>query len=251
MAADHFLRLGSITAKRGGILGAMRHNKRMLPNDQAHIDITRTALNYSLVSDEAPDIVARHAKVQMAKADIEPRKNCVLAVEVVFSLPVNNQKQSTAPFFTDCHEWVKTNFDGELLAFDVHHDEAAIHAHAIILPLIDGEMRGNKLIGSPYNWIRLQKKFGADIGARYGLSFTRKKRLSNSDRQTLEQLVLKRLEGDPVMLSSIWPIDRDNIHKDPERYAQLLGIELPLAEIKSSKSFVDHKRSHGKGSFIR
>ncbi len=251
MADDHFLRLGSVTAKRGGILGAMRHNKRMLPNDQAHIDITRTPLNYSLVSDDAPEIVARHAKVQMAKADIEPRKNCVLAVEVVFSLPVNHHQKNIEQFFTDCNEWVKANFDGELLAFDIHFDESAIHAHAIILPLIDGVMRGNKLIGSPYNWIRLQKKFGADIGARYGLSFARKKRLSNSDKQTLEQLVLKRLEADPEALSSIRQIVLDNIHKDPVLYAQCLGIELPLAEIKSSKSFVDHKRSQGKGSFIR
>jgi len=41
---------------------------------------------------------------------------------------------------------VKLNFAGELLSFDIHKDEAAPHAHAVILPLIDGKMQGSNMM---------------------------------------------------------------------------------------------------------
>ncbi len=254
MASSHLLRLGTIKGKNG-VLIALQHNKRTLQLERgasANIDATRTSLNYCLASDGTPQEIATHAKVQMLTAGIEqPRKNGVMAVEIIFSLPIDRHQQDTKPFFMDCLKWVKENFAGELLSFDVHLDESAPHAHAVILPLIDGKMQGNKLIGGQGNLMRLLNLFHSEVAKRYGLSRSDKKRLSEVDKQSIVKLVLSRLKADSVMLSAIWACVRDAISHDPMPYAQMLGIDKPHQDCsKVKKSFVDIKRSKGKGSFI-
>ncbi len=246
------LRLGSVVNSRGGILGALRHNKRTLPNDQAHIDSTRTPLNYSLTGDASAEHVAGHVKAQLALAGIDtPRKNGVMAVEVIFSLPIDRHQQDTRQYFVDSYEWVKKTFAGELIAFDYHGDEGQPHAHALILPLIDGRLQGDKMKGDKVKIARYQDDFYLSVARHHGLSRVAKVRLTVAERQTVERLVLKLLEGDAVMLSAVWPFVRDAIHKDPLLFAQMLGLELPLAENKTIKSFVDICRSEGKGTFIK
>ncbi|MDI1361509.1 plasmid recombination protein [Methylotenera sp.] len=247
MAASHLIRLGKIKGENG-VLVALKHNKRTLQNERgasANIDATRTSLNYSLSSKDKPETIARHAKSQMILAGIEnPRKDQVKAVEVIFSLPIDRHQQDTEQFFIDCFNWVKQNFSGELLAFDIHLDEAAPHAHALILPLIDGKMQGRDMVGSTGNLMRLINKFHADIARHYGLSRSDKKRLSNMDKQSLEKLVLTRLSNDPARQSSVWACLRDAIHDDPLPYAQMLSIKPPQA---TNKSFVAIMTSKGKG----
>ncbi len=253
MASSHLIRLGAIKGKQG-VLEALKHNKRELQSERgsgANIDVTRTPLNYALAGQDTPANIARHANVQMLKSGIEkPRKNAVMAVELIFSLPIDRHQQDTRPFFEDCYAWTLKTFDGELISFDIHLDETAPHAHAMILPLIDGKMQGNKLIGGKGNLMRLINLFHADVARNYGLSRPNSKRISAKDRQTLEGDVLKRLKADAVMQSAIWPIARDLIAKDPALFAHHLGLVNSPAHNKSKiKSFVDHKRSRGKGSF--
>lgn len=250
MASSHLLRLGTIKGKNG-VLVAMQHNKRTLQTERgasANIDATRTSLNYSIASDASPEEIALHAKMQMLKANIEPRKNQVMAVEIVFSLPIDRHNQDTKPFFTDCYNWVKQTFAGEILSFDVHLDESAPHAHAVILPLIDGKMQGRNLMGGRGNLMRLINKFHHEVASHYGLSRSDRARLNNADKQTLEKLVLTRLKTDAAMQSSVWACFRDAIHNDPLPYAQILSIKLPQATIGKSKTFVQIMTSKGKGS---
>ena len=252
MAASHLIRLGAIKGK-SGVLEALKHNKRTLQAERgagANIDVTKTLLNYALASADTPENIATHAKVQMVKAGIDkPRTNQVMAVEVLFSLPIDRHNLDTRPFFNDCLAWVIQSFAGELLSFDVHLDESAPHAHAIILPLIAGKMQGNSLIGGKGNLMSLINLFYNEIATRYGLAKASRKRLSAIDKQSIERQVLKRLKGDSAMLSSVWPCVRDAIHKDPFPYAQMLSIGCDKT-LHKAKSFVDHKRSKGKGSFI-
>ena len=253
MAASHLIRLGKIKGK-SGVLEALKHNKRTLQAERgaaANIDVTRTPLNYCLTEPSTPEAIAMHTKVQMVKAGIDvPRINQVMAVEVLFSLPIDRHSQDTKPFFADCFAWVKQTFAGELLSFDVHLDESAPHAHAIILPLIDGKMQGNKLIGGTGNLMRLINLFHSEVARHYGLSKSDKNSLNAKDKQSIERLVLTRLKADAAMQSSVWPCVRDAIHKDPMPYAQLLSIEPKKPTRKTNKSFVDIKRSKGKGSFV-
>ncbi len=254
MASSQLLWLGSIVSKKGGVLEALKHNKRERQSERGadlHIDVSRTSLNYCLAGNDTPANIAIHAKVQMLKAGIEtPRKNGVMAVEVLFSLPIDRHSQDTRPFFNDCFAWVKQTFAGELLSFDVHLDESAPHAHAIILPLIDGKMQGSELKGDRGNLYRLNDLFHKEIAHRYGLSKCDRKRLSQADKATLEREVLMHLKADKVMQSSVWPCVREAIHKDPLPFAQTLSIAFEKPTRKTSKSFVDHKRSKGKGSFV-
>lgn len=231
---------------------AAEHNKRERKEGHgaANIDATRTHLNYSLMRSQTAHEIALSAKIAMLKAGIDtPRKNQVMAVEVIFSLPIDRHQQDTKPFFVDCFEWVMKDFAGELLSFDVHLDEAAPHAHAIILPLIDGKMQGSDLIGGKGTLIGRIDRFHKEVALHHGLSKSERKRLSNTDKATLERLVLSRLKTDAVMQSSVWPIVRDVIHKDPLLFAQSLSVQLKPAKQGREKSFVDHKRSKGKGSF--
>lgn len=250
MASSHLLRLGTIKGKNG-VLVALQHNKRTLQAEHgasANIEPTKAHLNYCLAGNDHPQAIAKHARALMFEADIEtPRKNGVMAVEVVFSLPIDRHEQDTRPFFNDCLAWVKRNMRGELLSFDVHLDESAPHAHAVILPLIDGKMQGNSLIGGRGNLMRLINMFHVEVARHYGLSSSDRKRLNATDKQALERQVLARLKADPAMQSSVWACVRDAIHKDPLPYAQMLGIDKQHKRATSKKSFVQIMTSKGKG----
>lgn len=233
MVSSHLFRLGKIKGDNG-LLVALQHNKRTLQSKRgasANVDATRTPLNYSLVSNDTPEKIARYAKVQMLQAGIDkPRKDCVRAVEVLFSLPIDRHQRNTKPFFTSCFNWTQQNFAGELLSFDVHLDESAPHAHALILPLIDGKMQGSDMVGGIGNMNRLRDGFHSDVAVHYGLSRSESNRLSLSDKQIIERQVLAGLKGDPAMQSSVWACVRNSIHNDPLPYAQMLSIDTSLAK---------------------
>ena len=85
-------------------------------------------------------------------------------------------------FFNDCLAWVKQSFASELLNFDVHFDESAPHAHAVILSLIDDKMQGICLISVKGNLMRLINLFYSEIATRYVLAKASRKRLSAKDK---------------------------------------------------------------------
>ena len=251
MSTSHFIRLGKIKAKNG-VLVALKHNKRTLQAEHgtgSNIDFNRTPSNYALAGLDTPENIAKHARKLMFEAGIEKtRANGVMAVEIIFSLPINRHNQDTSTFFTSCHDWVMTNIDGVLLSFDIHLDEAAPHAHAIILPLINGRMQGSTLVGGTGNLKRLINLFHQEVGCHFGLSRGVNKKLNPLDRKCLTKDVLFELRSDPAMESAIWSIIRDLIEEQPLRFAQLLSISS--SQKPKIKDFVDIKRSRGKGTFI-
>lgn len=253
VATSYVFRLGAMKGK-SVILDALKHNKRTLQAERGaggNIDATKSHLNYSLTGNYTPEHIAMHAKVQMVKAGIDkPRSNQVMGVEIIFSLPIDRHAQDTKPFFLDCRDWVIKNFDGELLSFDVHLDESAPHAHAVVLPLVNGKMRGSDMMGGKGNLLRLINKFHTDIALRYGLSKSESKRLSLMDKQALSSMVLSQLKADPVMTSRIWAYVRDLVVKDPLPCAQMLSIKIPTARQAKGKSFVSIMTSKGRGRNI-
>ncbi|MDV6340484.1 plasmid recombination protein [Nitrosomonas sp. Is24] len=249
MAGSHLFRMGTVKGKNG-VLNALKHNKRTLQAERgagANIDPSRTPLNYSLTEQDSAEAIDRHAKVLMVQSGIDqPRVNQVMAVEALFSLPIDRHQQDTRPFFAHCFEWVKQHIPGMLLSFDVHLDESAPHAHALILPLVDNKMQGNKIMGGKGNLVRLINLFHAEVARHYGLSRNETKRLTNKAKESLERQVLARLAVDPAMKSMIWPCVRDAIRSNPLPYAQLLGIEQKPARY-TGRSFVQIMTSKGKG----
>lgn len=246
MAASHFFRLDKIKGK-DCILVALKHNKRENQGSKgspANIDASRTPLNYALVGQQSPQEIATEAKVLMIRAGIEkPRINAVMGVEIIFSLPINRHRQDTRPFFEDCLAWTQQTFDGELLSFDVHLDESAPHAHAIILPLVDGRMKGRDMVGNIGNLTRLRNEFYKAVGKRYGLGRSDRRKLSADDKKSMIREILSQVSL-AVMEDKLWPYFRDAIEKDPMPCADLLGIELME---KTNKTFTGIMTSNGRG----
>lgn len=257
MAASHLLRLGTVKDvynKQGklmqnGLLALLKHHKRT-ETLKENIDPSKMPHNYCLTEPATPASIAAHANGQMLNTGIETRrKNGVMAVEVLFSLPIDRHSQDTRPFFNDCFAWLQKTFAGELLSFDVHLDESAPHAHALILPLIGGKMQGNKMIGGRGNLMRLINLFHKEVAKHYGLSRSDYKRYNSADKTSVALAVLNRLQSDSIMKSCVWAWVREAIQADPFPLAQMLAIVSAKPTSKKVKSFVDHKRSHGKGSF--
>jgi len=148
-----YLEIPCTIKSKNGVLVAMQHNKRTLQSEcgaSTNIDATRTSLNYLIASDNSPEVIAMQAKMQMLKANIEPRKNQVMATEIL-AYQLTGTPRRLNRFFMDCYGWVIQTFECEMLSFDVHPDESAPHCHAVILPLIEGKMQGSKLKGDRSN----------------------------------------------------------------------------------------------------
>ncbi len=252
MSSSYLIRLGRVKGGNG-VLNALKHNKRAIYAERgslAHINSDRSALNYSLVDSRLPEEIAREAKILMLSAEIDrPRSNQVMAVEIIFSLPTERHKQDTSQFFFDCFKWVKSTFLGTLLSFDVHLDESAPHAHALILPLIEGKMQGNAMIGGKGNLTRINNLFHSGVAHQYGLSKLRTERISASDKEKLVKSILDALSNDPVRKSAVWNLVREDIQKNSPLYAQHLSIDIVgMASPKKTKSFADIMTSEGRGN---
>ena len=250
MPADSgFFRMGSVSMARGGLLPALRHNKRELP-ERGHIDPRRTPLNYALTPQNDAQAIYRRVNVVLAENDIKPRKNAVIAIEVIFSLHTSWHERDSRPYFADCLLWLNGAIQGELLSFDVHLDEAAPHAHALILPLLDGKLQGRRIMGDVANIYRLRNEFMQQVGNRYGLRMER--RLSSNARAKLAQAVRHELDQcqDPAPRSKLWALFLDHIKRDPQPFADVLGVCIDNLR-KPEKSFVQIMTSKGKGSAQR
>jgi len=249
MASSHLMRIGKVKGV-GSVIAALNHNKRFTKYERKgthHIDTNRSHLNYALVGDCSPKEIADYAKAQMRNAGIDkPRVNAVLAIEIIFSLPAEKLHHDTKSFFVDCCCWVRNNFAGELLSFDVHLDESAPHAHALILPLINGKMQGSDMVGKRSNLYRLHYLFQEEVGIIHGLKRSSKNKLTGENKSKLAKLIVAELEDNP---KRGWAVFRDWIFKDPLPLAELLSIDIPMK--KPVKDFVDIARSKGKGKFIR
>ena len=93
MSAAAFFRLQKL--KGGGIfLAAARHNRRAIQAElgaDSHIDPARSHLNITLCGPPSPEAVAQQAKDAIKAAGVgKLRKDAVLGLEALFSLPVSH-----------------------------------------------------------------------------------------------------------------------------------------------------------------
>ncbi len=231
-----------------GILKVAIHNKREFTfNIKENIDPTKSPLNYSLLNAKPARQIAIEAKISLLTAGIDKlRKDAVHAVEIIFGLPANKINEDTTEFFNDCFVWVKESIEGQLISFDVHLDEAAPHAHALIHPLINGKMIGSEVIGYRTKLKMRIKSFLDLVGSKHGLVNPSKAKLGKLDRDVMSKSVLRALKSDPMMNSKIFSVVSENIKKNPRPYADMLDIKNPL-KIKKVRSFVQIMTSKGKG----
>jgi len=236
----------------GIIRKAARHNKREIQAElgaTGSMDPTRSHLNYALVGPAAAGGVAQLAKDLMRAAGVaKDRKNGVLGIEVLFSLPHGHPVDDRL-YFTACVDWAARYFGGagNILSADVHHDEAQIHCHVLILPLLNGKMSASKMVGNTQKLEAMQDQFHAEVAQLYGLRKPSRK-LSVTAKKAGVKAVLQHLRetGDNALQSAGWANIRAGIENDPGPWMLTFGIEIE-APAKKLKPFVDYVTSKGKG----
>ena len=249
MSGAAFLRIKKLKGS-GIITVAARHNKREIQAEMGatgSIDPTRSRLNYSLAGPAAAAGVGQLAKDLMTTAGVvKLRKDAVMGLEIVFSLPPGHAIDDRA-YFTDCATWAAHYFGGVILSVDVHKDEAQDHCHVLLLPLIDGRMSGSDMLGGKQALLAMHKQFHLDIAGRYGLSKA-PARLTGASKQAAAKAVLQKLRetGDSALQSAAWASIRAMIESDPMQFVMALGIELK-APAKKLKTLTQTMISKGKG----
>jgi len=249
MSAASFLRVKKL--KGAGIIQvAARHNLREIQAEHGAsgpIDATQIHLNQTLAGGATADDVAQLAKDLMQAAGVvNLRKDAVMALELVLSLPVATTID-VQRYFTDCLRWVQSHFDCPVLSAVVHLDEAAPHCHILLLPLRDGRMVGNKLIGGRPQLLAMQTSFHEAVAASYGLRKS-PARLAGASKQTAVAMVLSRLKetGDSALQSDVWACIRDCIENAPERFLEALGMVVDV-KTKAPRTMAQIFTSKGKG----
>ena len=242
MSGAAFLRLKKLSGS-GIVKKAARHNRRVIQAElgaSGSIDSARSHLNETLVGPGTADDVATLARDLMRAAGMDkpPRKDTVLAVEAVFSLPVTHGIDDRQ-YFKDCVEWAASHFGGKqnIISADVHRDEAAPHCHVLILPLVGRRMAGSEMMGNKRKLCETLQGFHESVGARYGLAKA-PLRLAGATKAAAAAKVLENLRSslDGSLKSRLWPEFRTIIESDPGRFLLALGegIEQPKRRIRTS-----------------
>ncbi len=248
--ANGFFSLQKLKGKKI-LLIAAKHNKRTNQfeiSKSSKINPRLSHLNESIMGEQTPEGVAELAKSLMELAGIKTlRKDAVLGIEGLFSLPADHSIDEVA-YFQDCANWIQSHFGCHILSVDIHRDESCPHCHVLLLPLVNGKMIGSKLMGYKKNLSNLQEIFYLNVSKRYGLEKPPKP-LNNSERKQAALLVLNHLvqTHDAVTKSNLWPCIVEAIYKFPMSFAKTIGIEISLMCSKPMKTVVEIFTSKGKG----
>ncbi len=212
---------------------AAAHNLRQLPeeNDAAtKFDPALSGINVILEGPTTASAVAGLAKSLMEEAGAKiKRKDCVRAIEVVFSLPAHLSIDRIA-FFADAVAWIKAYYSIPVLSAVVHLDESSPHCHVLMLPLRGGKLDGAEITGGPSSISALHRDFYSDVGSRYGLRRPKKARqLSRSVREKCADLVTTAIQSDVTLIDRPEVIEALNrmVANDPLPMMDALKIEVP------------------------
>lgn len=153
------------------LLEAARHNLREIQAEQGaagHIDPKRTACNVLLAGPDTAAQVQGLANGLLAALDTSrlKRDHCQ-AIEAVFSLPTVSSIEAVE-YFAQCLQWLQVALPLPVLSAVIHHDEAAKHLHALLLPVKGGRHVGGAPIARP-ELKRLRESFFAKVGGPAGL----------------------------------------------------------------------------------
>jgi hypothetical protein len=227
---------------------AAKHNLRALglahgPN----IDLRLTASNRVLRGPDTVDGVVSMAQVLMEDAGVKLAKNTVRMVELLVSLP-----ESTAltvseqdAFFEHAAQWVEHYFSVPVLSGVLHLDEENPHVHFLLLPLVDGRMKGSDLMGGPPQFRAMQANFYEQVAQQHGLARKEpEERLSAAVRSFAADAIIDALQANPALLNApdMVAAMRAAFGEKPGPSLRVLGIEMPKPirkpKRKAASSFV-------------
>ena len=261
VCGEFLLNVGTIgLSKCGGrkpstLIQAARHNRRTIQAElgaHSHIDVERICLNETIAGPDTPEAVAALALELMTNAGvIKPRKDYAQAIELLCSLAPDTTI-NIGDYFRRCVAWAGERFGvSNVLSADIHLDESAPHCHVLILPLVDGRMKGSDLIAT-LELTKLRKSFALDVAQEFGLKAP-PRQMSGAMRGQAVRMVLERLEStqDAILKSALWQTVRRGIERNPAPFVAALGIDLTGVEPERKKrTMAQIFTSPGKGGKV-
>ena len=234
---------------------AFKHNKREIQNElgaRSHIDEQKSGLNYSLIQPfTTNDLVQRlHENIELHEVETRRRirRDAVLAIEVLFSVPVSRPDINTGEYFKDCLAWAIQQFSpATALTADVHLDESAPHMHVIFSCVTPEKLIGSKIKGNKARYQERTENFFNNVACKYALNRPPTK-LLKAYRLKLAKQVISDVEstGDPMTKSPHYSLIRTTIENDPAPFAMNLVIEIQTTP-KKMRTVEQIMTSKGKG----
>lgn len=222
----HVLLLMKKQKGQNAVLDTVKYLLRTLP-PAANVDPTRSPDNVILRGPGTPHEVAALARSLLADAGIKPRKGAVQAVELVISLSPGSGIDEQS-FFDTAVEWVGRYFAAPVLLGVIHRDQAQVHAHVLLLPLVDGHMIGSELVGGYGRLQATQADFYKHVAAPFGLTRPpQQERPSAANRRDTARSMLDEIK------------QRHGLLIGPEAEAELLDLIVgDMGKRTKSRSFV-------------
>ena len=211
------------------LLEAARHNLRQIQAELGavgHIDAKRMVDNIIMAGPAAAIEVQAHADALLALVDRSKlKRDHVQAVEVVFSLPAGSSLD-VGLYFAKCLEWLRVALPMPILSAVAHHDEAAPHAHVMLLPVADGKHIGGALLKLA-ELKRLRESFFQQVAGPAGLKRDHAKVRGNVKAWAVAA-VLRACDahGLPAANGPLWPILKAAIERDPTPAMKALCLDV-------------------------
>jgi len=173
------LNINSVAAAKGNpyrvLVAAGRHLAREIPAEKdavcGRIRPHLSCNNYVLAGPRGAEGIASLAAQLMGEAGVlfPVRKDCIMGIELVFSLPATTSVDIRA-YFEAALAWTREEFaPAPIISAVVHLDEPHPHMHVLVLPLIDGSMQGGKLAGYKASFNRRKRDFYLNVAKDFGL----------------------------------------------------------------------------------
>ena len=235
---------------------AFKHNKREIQRElgaRSHIDAERIHLNKSLIDDSPTDELMlrllENIDAYEEHGSKRIRREAVLALEVLFSLPAMRRDIDQTAYFNDCLVWVKGQLaPAAAMTAHIHLDESCPHMHVIMLCVTPTKLIGSYVKGDRRKYHERSQDFFIKVAEKYG--FTRApEKLRKVDKIQLAKQVISLAEssGDPMTKSPHYSLIQYKIREDPTPFANNLGIEIRTTPAKMRTS-TQIMTSKGKGS---
>jgi len=235
------------------LLAAARHNLRELQAESGGhegISLDLSHLNVTLHGPATPKGIVDYANELKSKYAVPKRKlrkDHVQALEFVISVR-NDSGVDKMAYFKASVRWLMEVFGEEmLLSAVIHLDEGSPHMHALVLPIVDGQYQGGAPIDKTHLH-KLNKRFADQVGKPFGFSFEPKRKMHSALRHAAFNLVVDHLaeRSDPIVSSQIWPGVVENIKHEPEKFMEMLGLEMPDVRPTKEKTFAQIFTGTGK-----
>jgi hypothetical protein len=236
------LNINSVAAANGSpyrvLLVVGRHLMRAIPMEKdsagGRVRPHLSCDNYVLAGPFDAEGIAAHAAQLMGEAGVpvHVRKDCIMGVEVVLSLPSTTSVDVRA-YFEAALAWSREEFaPAPIISAVVHLDEPHPHMHVLVLPLIDSSMQGGKVAGYKATFNRRKRDFYLNVAKDFGLDEpVAKPSFSKAQRQVYAAKVVDTLVAFLPALGNE-KLVRDELLRMVSRAPYSLGraLGIPVAD---------------------